>query len=109
VTIRPRDRETEQRLTNVAGESIDLAAAAAKLNAFADSRCAPGGVRIGPCWDTEAAEELADTRNYMVWGIEDVLARAEAGDVEASRDYERRMRTLAALVRCYHELTTPAG
>ncbi len=106
--IRDRDIAREHRLVNVAAESADLHRIGAELNAYADQRALPGGVRTLADWDDETAQELADARNYLVWGIEQVYEAANAGDEEASRDYERRMRALVAVVRAYYELTTPA-
>jgi hypothetical protein len=96
-------------------ELVDLAARAASLNgdaglsAFADARSWPGPVRDGLDWDSEAREELADCRNYLCWGVQEVHARMLAGDPRAADEYERRMRALSAVVKAWHELHRDAA
>ena len=98
----------EHELVQIAAQAAELESTGAELTAYANQRARPGGVRTAADFDDETAQELADARNYLVWGIEQVLDAARAGDQEASRDYERRMRALVAVIRAYHELTTPA-
>lgn len=106
--LRPRDRGLEQRLValaaQVCGRSDD-----GGLLAYAGRRAHPGGVRVELDADKEAAEELADCCNYLVWGIQQVWPAYQAGDPDAARVYERRMRTLVTVVRAWVDLHTHAG
>lgn len=79
------------------------------LNEFADSRAHPGPVRLPRDFDREVAEELADARNYLVWGIAEIYQAFLAGEPLALDVYERRMRCLSALVVAWHELHRDAA
>lgn len=79
------------------------------LSAYADSRAMPGGVRADIDADLETFEELADARNYLVWGIERDFAAYLRGESEASARYERRMRALTLVVQTWHALRTEAA
>lgn len=59
--------------------------------------------------DRETAEELADARNYLLWGLDRLHARAMAGDPEVLDDYERRLRALSHVVAAWHALHTGAA
>lgn len=103
-------------------ELVDIAAAAAgmpaprpgkrhpvvaQLDDFAERRTHPGPVRAGDRdLELEAAEELADCRNYLAWAA--ALARPGllAGDHDATRRYDRAMRALSAVTVAWRELHT---
>ena len=105
-------------------ELVDIAAAAAGMNGvghkrhpvivsldgFAEARTHPGPVRAGDRdLLLEAAEELADCRNYLAWAA--ALARPGllAGDHEATRRYDQAMRSLAAVTIAWRELFTSSA
>lgn len=107
-STRPRDLSLERELTllaaRAAGHESDYG-----LRKYADARSMPGGVRTGIDWDEEAGAEVGDAANYLVWGIIEVYERVEAGDPVALDLYERRMRTLSALIECWRQLLTEAA
>lgn len=100
---RPRDLGLERKLTEIAAKSAGLHSTAG-LDDFADRRAHPGGVREALDAVQEAAEELADARNYLTWGIERVYDAMLAGDSEATATYERLMRSLAGVVVAWDAL-----
>lgn len=91
---RERDLNDEHAIA-VTTAGLGDALAACQLTRFADDRALPGGVRIGLDGDQEAAEELADARNYLIWSIQ---------DAETSEDRERRRRALRHVTSAYREL-----
>jgi hypothetical protein len=115
---RDRDLDIEAHLMNIAAQAAghvtaddwgNLTGDDGGLSAFADARAMPGGVRADFDPDRETFEELADARNYLVWGIERDYAAFLRGESEATARYERRMRALRALVVAWWELRTPAA
>lgn len=102
-----RDVALERHLTNLAAVAAGLPNDRG-LRAFADARCLPGPIRTPRNWDQEAAEELADCANYLVWGlIEDYDAYA-AGEPEGTARFERRLRALRRVVEAWADLLTEA-
>lgn len=73
------------------------------LNEFSDARAWPGEVqedRRVPLI-TEAAQEFADARSYLVWRAQLVLDDARDGDPEASEEYKRAMEALTHLLSAW--------
>lgn len=109
----PRNEPLERKLTMLACQAAGKFSADGTtgddrgLRAFADARTLPGGLRDVD-WDIEAREEIADLANYAVWGVIQVYPGYLAGDPDATRHYERRMRTLVRCVQAWHELHTEA-
>lgn len=109
----PRNEPLERQLTMLACKAAGyftpdgLEGYDHGLRAFADSRTLPGGLRDVD-WDVEAGEEIADLANYLVWGVIQVYPAHLAGDPDASRHYERRMRSLVRCIQLWHELHTEA-
>lgn len=100
-----RDPELEQYLVDVAAKSAGLPGDGGVL-AYADTRALPGPVIVPRDFDREIREEIADAVNYACWGIQAVWDRVLAGDPDVMDQYERHMRTLAALVQAWHALHT---
>lgn len=118
VTHRPRNEKLERYFTNVAAAASGFytkdeygqpVGDTFGLDDFADARAMPGGVRINIDVDRETAEEFADARNYLVWGLEPIYRAAREGDGEASDLYERRMRALRFLIAAWQALHTPSS
>jgi len=100
-----RDRGLEGDLTTVAAQSAGRDGRG--LSLFADRRAEPGPVRMdGRDLMHEAAEELADCRNYLVWRAQEMYPGFLAGDAQACGEYDRAMRTLAAVVVAFDEMHT---
>lgn len=74
------------------------------LDDLADRRAHPGGVRPDLDADREAREELADARNYLLWGIERVHARYLEGDQDAGDEVRRRLTALSYVIEAWHAL-----
>jgi hypothetical protein len=105
--MRERNLKLERELTDLACEAGGLPGAGGRnIRAFADGRALPGGVRLTLDADREAAEELADARNYLVWGIVAIYPAVLAGEPNACANYERRMRALTALIKAWVALHT---
>ena len=88
-----------------AAAAKELGAAAERLSAFADSRARPGPVDLanGRDLELEAAEELADARNYLVWRLEEL----ETIGHDSIRGHVRRRRlrrVLALTALAFDEL-----
>ncbi len=108
-----RDPEHERHIVSIAalaagharidnGDVIVLPVIDA-LNRLSDERAWPGEVREQretPLL-TEAAEEFADARSYLVWRAQMVLDDALAGDPEASEEYKRAMSALTHLLSAW--------
>jgi hypothetical protein len=108
----PRDLPLERHLTLLAAEAGGHVTSDGPtdhgLRRYADQRTWPGGLRHGMDWDTEAYEEIADLANYLVWGVIQVYDKYVAGDPEATRHYERRMRALVKCLDTWTALRTEA-
>lgn len=113
--LRPRNLEIEAHLMSIATQAAghvtfddwgNPVGDDAGLSAFADSRARPGGIRSDLDADLETFEELADARNYLLWGIERDYAAFLRGESEATARYERRMRALRAVIVAWWELRT---
>ena len=109
----PRDHALERRLSALAAQAAGLTIPGPEgkpvghtfgLDEYADHRAFPGGVRTGLDADRETCEELADARNYLLWGLVPLVERFERGDVEAGEQYARRLRALSHVVRAWHAL-----
>jgi hypothetical protein len=61
-------------------------------------------VRYGLDDIREAREELADCRNYLVWGIERIHDAYLAGDPDAADRMVMNMDALVAVVRAWRAL-----
>jgi len=103
----PRHPALERHLTDLAAQAAALPDDRG-LRAYADYRTLPGHLRDNADWDQEAAEEIADLANYLVWGCIEVYDRHLAGDPVATAKFERRMRALVRCVQAWHELHTDA-
>lgn len=111
MTEKPRDPLLERQLTRMAHQSAGVAVpmderAPTGLDVYAERRTHPGPLRLPRVWMTEAAEELADARNYLVWEAISHYPGYHAGDLEACARFEHAMRTLAAVTVAWRELTT---
>lgn len=111
---RARDPLLERRLSRLAHQAAGVhvpmdEAEPTALDAYAERRCHPGPLRLPRSWMTEAAEELADCRNYLLWEASEHHAGYLAGELESCERFEHAMRTLAAVARAWHELTTLPG
>ncbi len=111
---RQRNPQLERTLSRLAhqagGVSVPLDdRAPTALDEYAERRCHPGPLRLPRVWMTEAAEELADCRNYLLWEATAYYEGYQAGDPEACRRFEHAMRTLAAVAKAWRELTTLPG
>ena len=98
-----RNIPLERALTKDAAATVR--APAARLNDFADRRAKPGPVSLadGRDLELEAAEELADARNYLVWRLEQLEATAH----DSIRGHTRRrrlQRVLALTALAFDEL-----
>lgn len=111
--LRDRDIDLERYLTSIAAQAHGhtetlpngtLTGDTRGLDDFSDHRALPGGVRGDMDYDREMAEEIADARNYAVWGIEPIWTDVRAGESQNTSDYERRMRALGFLVAAWHAL-----
>lgn len=102
---RPRNLSLERHLTETAAKAAGLPDGNA-LSHFADSRALPGGVRPGLQSRQEIAEELADARNYAVWGIEPLWEAYQAGDTEATQEVAQLLHALSLIVAAFHGLQT---
>lgn len=106
-TLRPRDLADERRIALLAAEAGSLRAEVAEsLHQYADSRTAPGGIRLGLDWVEEARQEIGDGFNYFVWLIQELLSSVEAGDQEALDVYTRAMGALQGLMIAWQRLHT---
>lgn len=107
IGFRPRNIQLERELTLTAARCTGLAGTGG-LDDYADHRALPGGVRYNLDPIQETLDELADARNYLVWGLERVHDRMVAGESEASAAYERLMRCLVHVVAAWTALLTEA-
>jgi hypothetical protein len=101
---RPRDVDLERRLTEDATKQAGYVDGDRGLTAMAEERALPGGVRYGLDDIREAREELADCRNYLVWGIERIHDAYLAGDPDAADRMVMNMDALVAVVRAWRAL-----
>lgn len=112
-TTRARDIDAERRLSALAASAVGLTRPGPDgrivgdtygLDDFADHRALPGGVRLELDPEQECLEELADARNYLVWGLVPLSERFESGDAEAAELYARRLRALSYVVKAWAAL-----
>jgi hypothetical protein len=81
----------------------DSGFAASELTELADARALPGPVEVdGRCFVTEAREELADARSYLVW--EHYQRRADGG-ADDGPDLQLLELALAALATAWQHLS----
>lgn len=111
---RPRNIALERALSRMAhqagGVHVPLEEhAPTSLDVYAERRAHPGGVMVPRSFMTEAAEELADCRSYLLWQACEHYEGYLAGDLESCERFEHAMRVLAAVARAWHELTTLPG
>lgn len=113
VETRPRDIAAERHLGQLAASAVGLTRPGPDgraigdtlgLDDFADHRALPGGVRLTLDSEQECLEELADARNYLVWGLVPLSERFEAGDADAAEMYSRRLRALSYVVKAWAAL-----
>lgn len=108
-----RDPDHERHIVGVAalaggharidGGNVIVLPVIEALNEFSDARAWPGEVREDRRVPlvTEAAQEFADARSYLVWRAQLVLDDALAGDPEASEEYKRAMEALTHLLSAW--------
>ena len=110
---RPRDLAAERQLSALAAAAVGLTRPGPDgkptgdtygLDEFADYRALPGGVRLSLDPDQECREELADARNYLLWGLVPLAERFEAGDPDAAEVYSRRLRALSYVIKAWSVL-----
>ena len=111
---RPRDVALERQLTRMAHQAAGVAVPMDErepthLDAYADYRAQPGGVRVPRQFIQEAREELADARNYLVWEACAHHAGYMAGDPESCARFEHAMRVLGKVCEAWRELHTLPG
>jgi hypothetical protein len=107
--VRPRNLDLERELVELAARSAGFYDVhgngdPAGIDDFADRRALPGGVRIGLDPEREALEELADARNYLVWGCERDYQAYLDGDAVAGDRVRRRLEALSGVLRAWHAL-----
>lgn len=102
-SLRPRDPAAERAYTDLAARAIGLTGDRG-LRAYADWRCAPGGVRVGCDWVAELREEIGDAANYAPWALEELEAAYGAGDPEAAAEYARVLRAFSHVVAAWAAL-----
>lgn len=110
---RPRNVQLERALTDSAAmagghtymrEGGQTEADTGGLTAWAEHRALPGGVRLSIDALRETREEIADARNYLIWGIEPIYERYLAGEPLACDEVARNMNALTFLVSAWHAL-----
>lgn len=103
MSVRPRDLGLERELTLLAARAGGFSGDGG-IGRFADERALPGGVREGLDPVREASEELADARNYLVWGLERIHARVAVGDPEVLDEHVALLGALQAVVTAWRAL-----
>lgn len=103
-STRPRNVALERELTDGAARAAGFVNGDGGLTALAEHRALPGGVRLELDDIREAREELADCRNYLVWGIERIHDQYLAGDPFAADRLVKNMDALAGVVRAWQAL-----
>ena len=109
-TTRPRNIGLERELTGIAAKGAGFTHPITGdpddggITEWAEFRALPGGVRLGLDDIRETREELADARNYLVWGVERVYDRYLAGDPEVIDAVVKRMDALTGVVRVWQTL-----
>lgn len=78
---------------------------ARSLSDFADRRAHPGGVRPDIDPDEETREELADARNYLVWGIVPLWPYHQRGELWACQLVAKRLTALGGVLIAWHALS----
>lgn len=106
---RPRDITLERKLSDSAARAAgyttpDGGGDTGGLTAWAEHRALPGGVRLNIDTLRETREELADARNYLVWGVEPIYEQYLAGDPLACDRVARNMNALTRIIQAWHEL-----
>jgi hypothetical protein len=102
---RPRNLPLERQITDMAAKAVDASWDGGPLSDYAHERAAPfGGVRTNLDWRREVKEELADARNYICWGLEEVWEAYEAGDVLAGEQVVHGLTALSGVLRAWDAL-----
>lgn len=117
MTWHERPLPLERELVDIAGQAAGMSGSGAKrhpviasLDEFAEHRTHPGPVRAGDRdLLLEAAEELADARNYLAWAASLARPGLLAGDHEATRRYDQAMRALSAVTVAWREIITSSA
>ena len=103
MSARPRDLALERELTDIAVRAAGFTDDGG-LGRFADSRALPGPVQQARNFRLEALEEVADQRNYCLWGIEAIYHLVLAGDPDALEEYRMLMGGLQGAIYSWHRL-----
>lgn len=104
-TRRPFDEALTLELA-VSRYAPDSGFAASELTELAHARALPGPVEVdGRCFVTEAREELADGRSYLVW---EHYLRRRAGADDTDPELVAIERALAAIATAWQHLASPA-
>jgi hypothetical protein len=100
----PRDPALERHLVDIACRAAGHPTGDAGLSELADARALPMGIRPDIDALQEAREELADLRNYLVWGVTLIYPLVVAGEPEALDLYSMLMGALAGTVGTWHAM-----
>lgn len=97
----PRNLAIENEIARlITPDGSDLAG----IDVLAKKRALPGGIRIDLDYDQEAAEELADAWNYLLWGSVILYQAWLEGHVWAADLIQRRLHALRKLVEVWRAL-----
>lgn len=99
-----RDFALERHLVDIACRASGHPTGDGGLSALADSRAWPEGIRPDLAALQEAREELADLRNYLVFGVTLIYPAVVAGEPEALDLYSQLMGALAGTVDTWHAM-----
>lgn len=101
---RQRDIENERALTDLAGQAVGLDRTVAdSLTAFAEQRARPGPI-VERDFVTEALEELADCRNYLIWGAQQAAARTTEDGEPNDSEYAQLLTALSHVLRAWEQI-----
>lgn len=105
-----RDLKFERDYTTLAGQAAGYMPqdgldhrVVESLSRFANDRAHAGPV-FRRDFRLELAEEIADGRNYAVWGVQELLVDVMAGDPIAGDEYARLLGALTHLLRAWETL-----
>jgi hypothetical protein len=106
-----RNPALERKLTRMAHQAEGVAVPfdenlPTSLDAYSESRTAPGPLRYPRNWPNEGRQEVGDCRNYYVWEAIDNYEGYLAGESEASEKFSHAMWVLAAVAEVWRRATS---